>query len=312
MIEEINYSEIKLGSQFYYITTISIIVILVYLLLLFVMRRAQNRKTKLLEKRKNFEAMAATESPIEDNFQESLERGLENIETRFSFFRKFMGPFFLGLWGILIIIPFLEGASRTYTSILVAIITVLISLAARPFIENLFAGMVISFSNNARIGDTVEVDNQYGIIEEINLTFTTIKTWDWKRYLVPNSKLISKEFLNYSLHDKFVWASIRFYVEVDTDIDLLKTGVVEIIQKSPYFKQDQYEEPKLWYSELEKDSVQLWLAAWATTPTNAWLLKSDMRKAIVDTAKKQGVRFQMGNYQIKDGPVPHPMPPNTN
>ncbi len=297
-----------MGAQFYYISTASIVLLVIYLLLLFIMRRAQNRKTHLLEKRKNFEAMAATESPIEDNFQESLERGLENIETRFSFFRKFMGPFFLGIWGILIIVPYLEGASRTYTSILVAIITVLISLAARPFIENLFAGMVISFSNNARIGDTVEVDNQYGIIEEINLTFTTIKTWDWKRYLVPNSKLISKEFLNYSLHDKYVWASILFYIEMDADIDLLKKELISIIRKSPYFKQDEYEEPKLWFSNLEKDSIQLWLAAWATTPTNAWLLKSDMRKAVVDTAKKYGFKFQLGNLQLKDSQVPHSSP----
>ncbi len=294
-----------MGPQYYYITTITIIITLIYLILIFFMKRAQKVKTKLLEKRKNFEAMAATESPIEDNFQESLERGLANIETRFSFFRKFMGPFCLGIWGILIIVPYLEGASRTYTSILVAIITVLISLAARPFIENLFAGMVISFSNNARIGDTVEVDDQYGIIEEINLTFTTIKTWDWKRYLVPNSKLISKEFLNYSLHDKYVWASILFFVEIDTDIELLKGELISIICKSPYFKQDEYEEPKLWFSGLEKDSVQLWLAAWATTPTNAWLLKSDMRKAVVDTAKKHGIKFQLGNYQLKDGPFPN-------
>lgn len=289
-----------MATKLVYLLSVTTILSFLYILLSFFMRAAQKKKTSLLEKRKNFEAMAETESPIQDNYQESLERGLENIETRFSFFRKFMGPFFLGCWGILVIIPYLEGASRTYTSILVAILTVLISLAARPFIENLFAGMVISFSNNARIGDTVEIDNEYGIIEEINLTFTTIKTWDWKRYLVPNSKLISKEFLNYSLHDKFVWASILFYVEPGADIEALKSDIISIIQKSPYFKQDQYEEPKLWYSNLEKDSIQLWLAAWATTPTNAWLLKSDMRKAVVDTARKRGVHFQLGNHQISN------------
>jgi len=266
----------------------------------------QKKKIIQLEKRKNFEAMAATESPIEDNYQASLVRGLENIETRFSFFKKFMGPFFLGLWGILLVLPYLEGASRTYTSILVAIITVLISLAARPFIENLFAGMVISFSNNARIGDTVEIDNQYGIIEEINLTFTTIKTWDWKRYLVPNSKLISKEFLNYSLHDKFVWASILFYVEPTANIQQLKDEVIEIIKNSPYFKQDEYEEPTLWYSNLEKDSIQLWLAAWATTPTNGWLLKSDMRKAVATVAQRRGIKFQLGNHNIQQDKFPPP------
>ncbi len=281
-----------------YNATTTLVLIIIYVVLLYFIKRMQNRKTSLLEKRKTFEAMAATQTPIGDTYQKSYERGLENIETRFSFFKKFMGPFFLSLWAFLIILPYLEGASRTYTSILVAIITVLISLAARPFIENLFAGMVISFSNNVRIGDTVEIDGQYGTIEEINLTFTTLKTWDWKRYLVPNSKLITKEFLNYSLHDKYVWANILFYIEVSADIELLKKELIEQIYQSPYFKKDQYEEPKLWYSSLEKDSVQIWLAAWATTPSNSWLLKSDMRKAVVETAKKYGYNFQLGNLNI--------------
>jgi len=291
-----------LSANLIYILSVSGSLVVLYIIIHFFVNKVQLKKTNLLEKRKNFEAMAVTQSPIEDSFQESLERGLENIETRFSFFKKFMGPFFLILWAILIVLPFLEGASKTYTSILIAIITVLISLASRPFIENLFAGMVISFSNNVRIGDTVEVDGQYGIIEEINLTFTTIKTWDWKRYLVPNSKLISKEFLNYSLHDKYVWASILFYVEAGADIDLLKEDLIQIISKSPYFKQEEMEEPRLWYSNLEKDSVQLWLAAWASTPTNGWLLKSDMRKAVVDTAKKYGINFQLGNHQVHKDP----------
>ena len=293
-----------MNPTIFYLGTTTLALTSLYFFLLFFINRMQSRKTSLLEKRKNFEAVAGSETPIEDNFQASLERGLENIETRFSFFKKFMGPFFISLWVILNVLPYLEGASKTYTSILVAIITVLISLAARPFIENLFAGMVISFSNNVRIGDTVEIDGQYGIIEEINLTFTTLKTWDWKRYLIPNSKLISKEFLNYSLHDKYVWANIIFYVEASANIDLMKQELIELIHNSPYFKKDEYEEPRLWYSKLEKDSVQIWLAAWATTPSNSWLLKSDMRKAVVDTAKKHGFNFQMGNYHLSHGAPP--------
>ena len=263
------------------------------------MNRMEKKKTRLLEKRKNLESIM-TESPITDNHEESLIRGLENIETRFIFFQRFTRPLILGVWIILLLLPFLDGASKTYTSILVAIITVLISMAAKPYIENLFAGMVVSFSNSARIGDTVEVDGHYGTIEEINLTYTTIKLWDWRRYLVPNSTLISKEFLNYSLNDLHVWAYIEFYVEPTADFDLLETELIKITKKSSYFHVQDNEEPKLWFMGTDKDSVKFWLAAWAKNPSSAWSLKSDMRKGLSKITKANGWNFHLSQMEIRN------------
>lgn len=259
----------------------------------------EKRKTKLFERRKNLES-TSTESPISDNYEDALSRGLENIETRFSFFRRFTFPLIFGVWVVLLMIPFLEGASKTYTSILVAIITVFISMAAKPYVENLFAGMVVSFSNSVRIGDTVEVDGFYGTIEEINLTYTTIKLWDWRRYLVPNSKLISKEFLNYSLNDLHVWAYIEFYVEPTADFELLEKELVTITKGSPHYDGTSLEEPSLWFMGTDKDSIKFWLAAWAKNPSLGWSLKSDMRKAVAKVTKANGWNFHLSQMEIRN------------
>jgi len=284
-----------------YCAIVTATLLFIWLLLRGLMIRMEKKKTKLLEKRNNLES-TTTDSPIDDNYEEALSRGLENIETRFSFFRRFTFPLIFGLWLLLLLIPFLDGASKTYTSILVAILTVFISMAAKPYVENLFAGMVVSFSNAVRIGDTVEVDGFYGTVEEINLTYTTIKLWDWKRYLVPNSTLISKEFLNYSLNDRYVWASIEFFVEPTVDLDQLERELIAATKLSAFFDSKNYEEPNIWYMGTDKDSIKLWLAAWAKNPSQGWSLKSDMRKALVQIMKRNGWNFHLSQMNIHNPP----------
>jgi small-conductance mechanosensitive channel len=262
-----------------YLAIVSGTLFFLWLILDQIMKRVEKKKTKLLEKRRSFESLA-TEGPTEENHEEALSRGLDNIETRFMFFRRFLAPAMIGLWLLIMALPYLDTASKTYTSIILTVITVFFSLAAKPFVENLFAGMVISFSNSARIGDTVEIDGHYGTVEEINFTFTTIKVWDWRRYLVPNAKLITKEFLNYSLHDKHLWACVEFFIEPDADMKKVESILVTKTKASKYFNQKQYEEPKVWNMGIEKECIKIWLAAWAKNPSDAWELRSDMRNAI--------------------------------
>lgn len=292
-----------------YAAIVSGILALFYITLVTLMKGVERKKRKLLEKRRTLESME-TESPVDENHEEALNRGLENIETRFGFFRKVLLPLTLGLWILLLGLPYLEGASRTYTSIIITVITVFMSIAAKPFVENLFAGLVISFSDSARIGDTVEIDGMYGTIEEINLTYTTIKVWDWRRYLVPNAKLISKEFLNYSLTDKYVWACIEFFIEPTADIEQIENEIVQATKQSPNFNNYRYEDPQIWNMGMEKDAVKVWLAAWAKNPTTAWNLKSDMRTIVSKTLRKHNLKPQLSHVEYKhfnpfDGAKPH-------
>lgn len=281
-----------------YAATVSGVLLSLYLILITLMKGVERKKRKLLEKRRTLESME-TDTPHDEHHEDALSRGLENIETRFGFFRKVLLPLVFGLWILLLGLPYLEGASRTYTSIIITVITVFLSIAAKPFVENLFAGLVISFSDSARIGDTVEIDGHYGTIEEINLTYTTIKVWDWRRYLVPNAKLISKEFLNYSLTDKHIWACIEFFVEPNADLDTIEKQIIEETKKSTHFNQEKFEDPQTWNMGVEKDAIKMWLAAWAKNPTTGWNLKSDMRKIVIKTLKSHGLKPQLSTVEFR-------------
>ena len=80
-----------------------------------------------------------------------------------------------------------------------AIIAGVVGIAARAPIANLASGVMIAFSQPVRLGDYVSIDDVYGTVEEIRLTYTYIRTVDNRRVVIPNEAFASKIVHNYSM-----------------------------------------------------------------------------------------------------------------
>jgi small-conductance mechanosensitive channel len=95
---------------------------------------------------------------------------------------------------------------------------VILGIASRPWIENIIAGLVLSYSKALNIGDTVLIQDHYGTIEDINFTYTILKIWDWRRFVIPNQVMLREDFVNYTLNEDFYWAKINLWVGHDADL----------------------------------------------------------------------------------------------
>jgi len=108
-----------------------------------------------------------------------------------------------------------------------AIVGLVVGLAAQRPLANFVAGVVIAFTQPLRLGDTVTVDDVEGVVEEIGLTYTFIKTPDNRRLVIPNEKLASDTILNSTIvsQEKLAQVSIQVPLDKDLDavVDLLKT-----------------------------------------------------------------------------------------
>ena len=242
-------------------------------------------------------------SPIPTDFPDGVENksvraaGIESIETRFSMIRRILAPFILLFWACLIFIPLFPTIPAVFASILAAFITGLIAITTRPIFENAVAGMVVSFSQPVRIGDTVKIDGHYGTIEEITITHTKMKVWDWQRYIIPNRSLLEKEFINYSIVDEYIWAYVEFWVSYDVDMEMLESLSLEAAKKSRYLLD--CEDPAFWVMGLRENSICCWLAGWAATPGDAWELKTSIRKELIKSFQKHNIHTHLQNINIQ-------------
>lgn len=267
------------------------------------MRRIRKIETNLserVERLKRFEAVG-TDSPLEDPAGEARARGLESIATRFSLMRRTILPFVIAVTMGLLALPLLGVVPVAYVSIVAAVVAVVAGIAARPLFENLFAGIVISLSQPIRVGDTVLIDGNYGTVEDISVTHTTIKIWDWRRFMVPNTYMLGHEFINYSLVDRFQWAHVEFWVEPEADLDRVREIAVAAPRASRQYAN--YEDPRFWIMEMGKEGIRCWVAAWANTPSAAWTLKHDIRTELCRQLQAAGIRTHIYRHALDTAPA---------
>lgn len=262
----------------------------------FVKRVERNRRQKVHSE----VAMSAidTSSPFEEPVKELKQKALNNIASRFSIIERLFVVSLVFLWLILLIFPFLEALPATLVSIIVGASAVILGMAARPFIENVISGILISFSKPFHIGDTVLLGKTYGTVEDITLTFTVIKIWDWRRHIIPNSMMLQKEFINYTLKDSFFWKRVEFWVSYNSDLELVRKLAVEAAASSHHFIP--YEPPSFWVMEMGEKSYKCWVAAWSDSPANAWELGNDIRTELLEQFRKHGIRTHQMQVRMSE------------
>ena len=77
-----------------------------------------------------------------------------------------------------------------------AFTAVVLGLAAQQTLGNFVAGLSLAVTQPVRLGDAIEVDGTAGVVEEIGLTYTWVRTSDHDMVVIPNQKLASETILN--------------------------------------------------------------------------------------------------------------------
>ncbi len=291
----------SLDHRTVYLITVSIIALFSAVLIPLLIRRFEKVKQKRIHKVGRFTAVA-TDSPVKGHRRKAIEQAVESVGGRFSIIKRIAVVSVLIIWIILVSYPFLGKVPAAALSILISITGVLLGIAARPLIENIIAGIIISFSKLFRLGDTVLIDDAYGTVEDITMTHSVIKIWDWRRYVVPNSRMLTKDVINYTLFDTYVWAYVEFYVAYDADLRRVKKLAIETAGEQRQEKK--YEDPRFWVMGMEKDAVRCWVAVWTDSPAEAWILRADIRSGLAIRLREEGIATHLGRMQFSSSPLP--------
>ncbi len=122
------------------------------------------------------------------------------------------------------------GTSMLASAGLVGIVA---GIAAQSTLGNLFAGLQIAFGDMVRIGDTVVVDGEWGTVEEITLTFLTVRTWDERRITMPVSYFTGKPFENWSRGGAQMTGTVFFHLDHSAPVEKMRQHLLEVLQECP-------------------------------------------------------------------------------
>ena len=139
--------------------------------------------------------------------------------TRYRVLRRsiFTSIIVVGVLSALLVIP----AIRAFAGGILAsgaVIGIIVGFAAQRTIGNFVAGLLIAFTQPVRIGDEVEVQGAKGVVEEIGLTYTWIRTRDNDQLVVPNEKLASDTIRNSTIRNPETLAEVTVQVPLSSDL----------------------------------------------------------------------------------------------
>jgi len=135
------------------------------------------------------------------------------LATRYRVLRRtvFAAIVFVGVVSALLVIPQIRAVAGGVLASS-AVVGLVLGFASQRTIGNVVAGILIAVSQPLRLGDEVEVQGTRGVVEEIGLTYTWIRTRDNDRLVVPNEKLASDTIRNSTIRSPESLAEVSVQV----------------------------------------------------------------------------------------------------
>ena len=124
---------------------------------------------------------------------------------------------FVGLLSALHVIPQVRAVAGGLLASS-AVLGIVVGFASQRTLGNFVAGLLIAFSQPVRLGDDVVVEGTPGVVEEIGLTYTFVRTENGDRLVIPNEKLASDTIRNSTIRSREKVAEISVQVPLGRDV----------------------------------------------------------------------------------------------
>jgi small-conductance mechanosensitive channel len=173
----------------------------------------------------------------------------------------------VGLLSALLVIPQVRAVAGGLLASS-AVLGLIIGFASQRTIGNFVAGLLIAFTQPVRLGDYVEIDGVAGVVEEIGLTYTFIRTAENARLVIPNEKLASDTIRNSSIRSREKLAEVNLQVPLNSDLE----QVIDLVREAAAGERDS----DVLVTALNGNAT-VTVRAWAPDALAAERLESELR-----------------------------------
>jgi small-conductance mechanosensitive channel len=139
-------------------------------------------------------------------------------DTRLRFIRRFVYAAIIAI-GVAVALAQFDGVNRLAASLLAsgAIAAAILGFAARQTLANFVAGIMLAVTQPIRVGDWVFVEEQYGVVDDIRLTYTFLRSPGGQQIVIPNEKLASGILRNDTLGAGAVSLDVHVWLPATAD-----------------------------------------------------------------------------------------------
>jgi small-conductance mechanosensitive channel len=164
------------------------------------------------------------------------------------------------------------------------VVGIIVSIAAQRPLGNIVAGVQLALSQPIRVGDAVVIENEWGTIEEINLTYVVVRIWDQRRLVLPISYFIERPFQNWTRSSAQVIGSVFVHVDYTAPIAAIREEFDRVVRSSKHWDG---RVAQLQVSDATERTLQLRAIMSAENAGAAWDLRCDVRERLIDWLQRE-------------------------
>jgi small-conductance mechanosensitive channel len=134
-------------------------------------------------------------------FFTSVERGtvtISGFDTEWAQPTYKIARIFVIGFGLVVAYPYIPGSKSPAFQGLSIFLGVLVSLGSTSFLANIIAGYSLTYRRAFKVGDRVKIDDVVGYVTAIRLQVTHLHSIKNEELIVPNSKILNSDIVNYS------------------------------------------------------------------------------------------------------------------
>jgi small-conductance mechanosensitive channel len=204
------------------------------------------------------------------------------------------------------------GFNLTSLAVAAGFLGVGIGLGLQNVVANFVAGILLLFEQSLAVGDRVEVGGHYGDVQKITMRATEIRTRDNIAIIVPNSRFIDSEVINWSHGDRRVREHVRVGVAHGSDVEVVRDTLLRAAAEHPRVLKDP--PPRVWFLDFGESSLIFELLVWISEPLGRQQIRSDIHFSINRIFREAGIRlpFPQMDLHVRDwnplSPAGGPLP----
>lgn len=221
-----------------------------------------------------------------EQFDVSKEDNLRSrkFQTQFNILERII-IFLIFIVSIGLILMLFDDVKRIGISLFASagIAGVIIGLAAQRIIATVIAGLQIAITQPIRMDDVVIIENEWGRIEEITLTYVVVRIWDLRRLIVPSTYFFEKPFQNWTRTSAEILGTVFIYTDYQVSFDALRNELTRLLESSPLWDK---KVNVLQVTDAKQNGIEVRALMSAKDSPTAWDLRVFVREKLIEFLQK--------------------------
>jgi len=221
---------------------------------------------------------------------------LEGFEPEWSIPTYKIVRFLVIAFAVVVAYPYIPGSDSLAFKGVSVFVGVLLSLGSSSFIANLLAGLSMTYRGTFREGDRIRVGETVGIVEELKVMITRVRTPKNEIVIIPNSKILNTDVINYSQLAKT--RGLLLHTTVSIGYDAPWRQVEAMLIKAAQSTQGVNQEPRpfVLQTSLSDFAADYQVNAYCSDVSNLPQIYSDLHANIQDVFNEYGVQIMSPAY----------------